>query len=94
MDPREVGHVVVCFAILYWCTLLAAQLLFYRSYFAQCAEEKRQQDFGAENSSASYATTQYFELLHILCYYTLRIGGGGGANHEGEEFEESEPPWD
>ena len=91
--------------------LLAAQLLFYRSYFAQCAEERRQQDFGAENSRACYATSQCFELLHILCYYTLRMGGGRGGgggegmaierkstyilpNHEGDEFEGSEPPWD
>ena len=48
-------------------TLLAAQLLFYRSCFAQCAEEERLEDFGAENSSC-YATSQCFKLLHILCY--------------------------
>ena len=46
---------------------------------AQCAKENRQQDFSAENSRACYATSQCFELLHILCYYTLRMGGAGGG---------------
>ena len=66
--------------------LLAAQLLFYRSYFAQCAEERRQQDFGEENSRACYATSQCFELLHILCYCALRTEGERGNGHGKKEY--------
>jgi len=73
-------------------TLLAAQLLFYRSCFAQCAEEKRREDFGAENSSC-YATSQCFKLLHILCYCTPRTEGERTNGHRQKEYVYSGESW-